>query len=649
MARATSNVRNTEAQAAQAAETTALAASASATTALNAVPANQFTDCTNVIASAAGSRVSQGLVATIRGIPQISISPVIQRWVPQQNGLRITGTWLANDTTDEGRFFFMTVRRPSSGDAHVHDGFGVAWRRSAATATTRTTANNNQGDRTLTVASTADFPDDGDLFLTVGGVVHQIAYIEKTNRTFTCATDLPATTSGQVVTGYDGDYNVYLSDGGNVAVGDNHLVNKVVYIRDETTYNFELLLSPPTATAVNADASAVELRLWEAGENAVRPGSPTLSYGSYIPLAVRSGHAGRTHFGMGAYDTDGLARWTVGNIKIDSIAPTRPHYLFRFDGVDFTESDLFRARVRGRAQGQDGNSQAWGMTLRAWHAQDSQWTTVATSTESTVMTLLSDPLDVGDYRDDEGYIWAMVSGDHPWGLSQEASMEVSDASIYDDGIQGLHLGGKADVYVRSYTATRSASADLSDVPALVSINDANGFSGPIARIDAIYRLTGSGLPTGTPLEEGSDWALTSVDRHSRYSEYENLTLSFAPDVQGADLRVFYQHFQHIGDIQRFFESPDQRSATADLRCRAFIPAFVATTVYASGYTITDDAMRRSLVDFVNALSNRLEVSDLIDEVYRLGATQVDTPWPYRSSSTASTARCATTPSPTSSP
>ena len=89
------------------------------------------------------------------------------------------------------------------------------------------------------------------------------------------------------------------------------------------------------------------------------------------------------------------------------------------------------------------------------------------------------------------------------------------------------------------------------------------------------------------------------------------------------MRVFYSTFQFIGDIQRFIESSDRRLVAADVLAKAFIPAFVTLRIEMTGYTISDEEMRRSLESFINNQNTELRLNEFIAEATRLGATEVE--------------------------
>ena len=511
-----------------------------------------LTGCTGVPASSSGAAVRQGLLDAVKAVRLLSVSPVVQRQLPFQDGLRITGAWQVDDSTADGKFFYILGRRSATGPARAQGGFGVALRKSTAA-----------------------------------------------------------------------PYNVFVVDGSDIANDDDaYLARATVAIVSGSSYKFELLLS---ATA--ADATALEFRLWDDDGNTERPTEPTIAYGAYHPSS--SG----THFGFSGYDTDGQASWRVGKagadgeLKIESTAARYPHYLFRLDAAAF--DDLFRVRVRGMAHGMpdpdDPDDDGDGLTIRVYNHTDRAWSVVGQHTEDTLQTIQSStPLAVADYRDSHEHVWVMASGDRPWGLTDEATLTVADVSLYDDGIRGFHLGGKVDVYVRAPDPLRQAVINLPNVGALEELSQHTDWKGPLARIQAIYEVSSNGQAVGAPWEEGTDYALSSLDRHARFAQAERLVLHCPSNRQGTDLRILYQYVPFIHDVQAFLDADEHHIAGMDLRCRAFLPAFVSGTIHASGYEIDDETFNRALRTFLHTQGTRLELSDLVDECYRLGATRVNT-------------------------
>lgn len=545
-------------------------------------------------------------------------SPVVQRPLSQQNGLRIRGQFTTDDDSTGGKIIWITTRRPSTGTASYYAGFGAALRRSvASTTTTTTTAPTSADDATISVSNTASFRSSGSLIISSSVVT----YTGKTTNSFTGCTGTPVSTSGSTIAASKN--TLFIVDNGNLGTSENaYLAANDTPLLADTNYWFELLITPPSGSSSD-EASSTEFRLWRDDTTTVRPVDATLSYGSYIPTAARSGSTSDTHFGISTYNND-EHKWSFNSIKIDSIASVYPHYLFRFNAADF--GSRFKVTFTGRAQGEDENGLlARGVSLRLWNASESSWEKLGSHESSSTDTIESTSSGhaISAYRDTSEYVWVLASGDNPWGISYPSFIDVDYVSIFDDGVRGIHVGSKVDVYVRSDGGILSTYQDIDNVDSVVIMNESSGFTLPIASIDSILTLDTNGDPLGGVLTEGIDYDISIPDPSLRYSSHERIALTFSPGIQGSSLRVFYSTFQFIGDIQDFLESSDNRLVAADVLARAFIPSFVTLTIRMTGYTISDEEMRRALADFINNTGTKLKLSDFNTEAIRLGAEEVD--------------------------
>ena len=219
----------------------------------------------------------------------------------------------------------------------------------------------------------------------------------------------------------------------------------------------------------------------------------------------------------------------------------------------------------------------------------------------------------------------MVSGDNAWGLNFPAQLEVDYAAIFDDGIQGVNVGSKVDVYVRSVDQLSSSSVDLADVDRVEYLNASNGFTVPISSVDAVFLVDGDGEPVGDPLVEGVDYALTIIRPELRFSAQEHNALTFSAAREGMDVRVYYTFFQYLQDVHDFVWADANNLPAADTLVRAFIPVFVDATIEAGGFGISDADMESEVSTFLENLGTTVEISDLIAHMEDLGASTITTP------------------------
>jgi hypothetical protein len=583
------------------------------------VTGTSFTGCSGgVPATTAPVDVEQGIIPSIKANQVISVSPVVQRYLEQQNGLRITATMSTTDTSAEGKFSYILTRKKNTNPASYYYGFGMAWRISKAdTGTTTTTTAVTALDATdVNVASTAGFSSSGVAIL--DGT--PFSYTGITATSFTGCVGVVATTNPVNVN--PSLPNVYLVDNGDLPNNANaYLARATTLMKANTDYSVEILITPPTPGDLVDESSAVEIRVWETSGS--RPVSPTLSYGAYVPSSARGGYEEDDMFGISVYDCNG-DQWYYDDLKIESVQATYPHYLLRFDAAAF--SDKFKVSVTGRAWGEVEEVQTYGMAVKVWDDSSSGWVDVGTYTGTSLGTIETvSGYDAADYSDVNGYVYVMVSGQNTWGTVQDAQLEVDYASIFDDGITGVHVGNKVDAYMRSVDQIQSGFVDINSIQDIEYVNVAQGFSLPVASIDAVFLLDIDGEPIGNPLVEGTDYSLTIVRPEMRFSASEHNALTFPSARVGSNVRVYYSYFQYISAIQDFIDSEAQRLTAAEVLAKAFIPAYVDFTVQAGGYGISDDQMEDAIVEFINGLGTTLEVSDVTTEIATQGATSIVLP------------------------
>jgi hypothetical protein len=127
------------------------------------------------------------------------------------------------------------------------------------------------------------------------------------------------------------------------------------------------------------------------------------------------------------------------------------------------------------------------------------------------------------------------------------------------------------------------------------------------------------------------WTLKTTNSVTSYSTRElpyfqvsawvNDTTNIAEDFTAPAVRLSYDYAASLGPIQDFVDDEANRIVAEDVLVRHFTPTFVM-----SSWQTTVDA-EDEFVDFINALdpTEDLEVSDLVDVAYGLGATKVALP------------------------
>jgi len=165
---------------------------------------------------------------------------------------------------------------------------------------------------------------------------------------------------------------------------------------------------------------------------------------------------------------------------------------------------------------------------------------------------------------------------------------------------------------------------------------------PELLIDSIEQLDPlTGEPTGILLEPrrgfgrggfgrggfgvGSrgDYTYIVTIPNKRFSAKEDNLIVFRPELLAVSVRVNFRHAFEVQDIQAFMDDPLNRSETASLLAKHFIPIFIKTSkpivfrVSAGTVTADDATILSALKTFVESIraGNQLEKSDLVNIIY----------------------------------
>lgn len=165
---------------------------------------------------------------------------------------------------------------------------------------------------------------------------------------------------------------------------------------------------------------------------------------------------------------------------------------------------------------------------------------------------------------------------------------------------------------------------------------------PELLIDSIEQLDPiTGEPTGVLLEEqggfGSggfgvggfgvgepgDWIYIVNIPNLRFSAKEDNVIRFRGALIGVSVRVNFRHADEIQDVQAYMDDSLNRSETASLIAKHFIPIFIKASkpivfrVRAGTVTADDTAILQALNDFVEGIraDNDLQKSDFVQIIY----------------------------------
>jgi len=111
----------------------------------------------------------------------------------------------------------------------------------------------------------------------------------------------------------------------------------------------------------------------------------------------------------------------------------------------------------------------------------------------------------------------------------------------------------------------------------------------------------------------------------QFSRWVNDTTDLEDSGTAYALRVTYDHASKLGDVQDYVDDPQYRITADDILVKHFQPAYVRGTFPVRG--LTQSVAETAIYDFINDLDPTadLEVSDVVSELYDVGATKVTLP------------------------
>lgn len=249
--------------------------------------------------------------------------------------------------------------------------------------------------------------------------------------------------------------------------------------------------------------------------------------------------------------------------------------------------------------------------------------------------IIKDSPNAGEYR-----ITSVLSAN-----SFEIESAVTNRTGIQYGIDGVarwedyHIGGKVDIYLDS---TKLEEKQVVLAPAWeenpVQDTDPGNYENAIAfvmpmvgvvKIIEIDPITREQI--GTPLVEGTDYVIESLDEKLRYSVEEVVQMRLLQTNPGdpryfigSTLQFDYYADEMVSEVQTFVNNELNRVVTCDTLVRRCLPTFVDITLdYKGG--ITEEDLADVISEFVDGLSigAELQVSDLIATVYFFDVNFVD--------------------------
>jgi hypothetical protein len=181
---------------------------------------------------------------------------------------------------------------------------------------------------------------------------------------------------------------------------------------------------------------------------------------------------------------------------------------------------------------------------------------------------------------------------------------------------GVHVGGAVDIYVNapSQMALKTGTVVLSNPDKSFALIPENGFTLPIQEIIAV---------TSNDLEiaRGSDWTLTNENLGTSWSNKEQITMNVSET--NATVSVTYRYYKEIDALQTHMENDKNRYVGNSNLVKIMPPAVISinTLEYRDGPTIAQ--AQKLLKDYINGLTDTIEISDIIVLLTDNGATFVD--------------------------
>ena len=146
---------------------------------------------------------------------------------------------------------------------------------------------------------------------------------------------------------------------------------------------------------------------------------------------------------------------------------------------------------------------------------------------------------------------------------------------------------------------------------------------PYDPIVNIYPKGGYGTGTyggsGYGLGDEYGWKLNVDDQDYRYSIEETGVLEFVGDYEDVMVQITYRYSPNISQFQ--LDADSNRSQSANVLVKCFVPVNTSFTLDATASAGVEEIT--GLDEYIWSLGSRIELSDVIDELYSRGVSFVD--------------------------
>jgi hypothetical protein len=479
--------------------------------------------------------------------------PIVSTLLEQHTGISITGLFKTNDATSEGVMSYITALRNASSMDPSH-GLGFAWRKGDGT--------------TFNVYLVDNNPLTDELFVNNNLLVQS-----------------------------SGD-NMFLAT-----------AKKEILI--DTDYKFRLDIS---------QKYAMDLWIWKSTDSDpdFDDSSTRTIYTGPMDVAT-SPRSDGTHFGMGVLGTQGY-QWWYDDLIISTTVGIHTAVLLRLKADPSLFPDDSIATINVYGYGKDESTYALSAYIKKY--VDSTWTWVLSGSNTSTNvsdrnnSLITFNLTLSSvYRDSDNYIDVLLTT--PTATNSISSIGLYYAALTNTIASGIHVGGKADIYVNDPTNIVYAERIITNTTGRIWLNSDNGFSLPVHSIVSV-----SNPDTQEELTENSGWVLVTVDSGNTFSTRESAYITAS--VDHARIKIGYRYHTYGDAIQTKLDSDEFRYSGADNLVKILPPVLISfeTLQYKGG--ISDTELKEKLKDFINTKTESLSLSDVLNFLYDLDITYINT-------------------------
>lgn len=455
-------------------------------------------------------------------------------------------------------------------------------------------------------------------FLTTGSVDPTLSYVTALRQNNTKA---PADGLGFAwMIGAGSTYNVYLVDSN--PLNDDIMLNESFILQNAGENTFlaaaKGVITANTQYSFRLDIGlnySMDLWIWPTSEGALNVNGVNTIHASHGGFTPRSDGE---HFGIAVLGTKG-AEWYYDDLLIESIASLHTAALFKLKASSSLFPDGTSTTVKYYGFGYDGTTYA--LTAYIWKPLTATWEEMGTNDATNVTpansTLISKTFTMNsNYRDVDEFVYVMVT-------TPDTTQEVSEVTTYYVSLDnaapaGIHIGGKADIYINDPDSIVTAETLVDNIDGHVNLSTANGFAIPIMNVARVTIES-----TGEELVETVDWSLVTDNESLAYSTREVPYLSITPGQNLTQLRVAYRFNQKGASIQALLDSPEYRFIGTDPLAKILPPVIIRVNNLEYRGTLTVETAQELIKDYV-LNTKTIVIAEIISLLMANGATFIDT-------------------------